>query len=99
MLVADLLHSCANERVAAAAVCSIGGVFACTMQTAAEREGVSPGTLASRLVRGFAAKATERDWRDLHMSLRGHDLPMLAGLQTIVERETRRTIPAADLAA
>jgi hypothetical protein len=90
MLVADLLHSCANDSVAEAAVCSIGGEFTARMQEEAVRQGVSVGRLAAGIVRDFARLATERDWRELTEATRGHDFPVLAGLQVILSRPSYR---------
>lgn len=95
MLVSDLLHSCTNDRVAAAAVSSIGGAFACHVQSRADAHGTTMGAYAAGLVREFAIGATERDWRDLVNAVRGADHPVLAGLQLIVDRRgasTRFTI-------
>lgn len=89
MLVTDLLHSCANDRVAEAAVFSIGGDFVDFIRAEAEDEGVSVGQFTARAVRAFALAATERDWRDLTSAVRGHDLPVLAGLQLILTRHRR----------
>lgn len=86
MLVSDLLHSCTNDRVAAAAVSSIGGAFASHVQSRADDHGMTIGVYAARLVRDFAIGATERDWRDLVNGVRGADHPVLAGLQLIVDR-------------
>lgn len=88
MLVSDLLHSCTNDRVAAAAVCSIGGPFAFHVQASADRHGVTIGAYAARMVREFAISATEREWRDLVIACRGADHPVLAGLQLIVDRRS-----------
>lgn len=88
MLVSDLLHSCTNDRVAAAAVCSIGGAFASHVQTEADERGLTIGAYASSMVREFAIGATERDWRDLVVACRGADHPVLAGLQLIVDRRS-----------
>lgn len=93
MLVTDLLHSCANDRVAAAAVSSIGGNFALQVQSAADDHGLTVGAYASRVVRAFAAAATERDWRDLTIVVRGQDHPVLAGLQAILSRRTSVMVP------
>lgn len=91
MLVSDLLHSCTNDRVAAAAVSSIGGSFASHVQARADDHGVTTGIYAARLVREFAIGATERDWRDLVLAVRGTDHPVLAGLQLIVDRRGSST--------
>ena len=89
MLVADLLHSCANDFVAEAAVSSIGGEFTTQMRAEADRRGVSVGHLASTGVRSFARMASERDWRELTEATRGEDTPVLAGLKVILLRQTR----------
>ncbi len=86
MLVSDLLHSCANDRVAAAAVLSIGGTFASRIQREADERGVTVGVYASRIVRDFADGAGEREWRDLVSAIRGQDHPVLSGLQVILDR-------------
>lgn len=107
MLVSDLLHSCTNDRVAAAAVSSIGGAFASHVQSRADDQGVTMGAYAARLVREFAIGASERDWRDLVLAVSGADHPVLAGLQAIVERRSagvcvtirHRQIPATMAAA
>ena len=91
MLVSDLLHSCANECVAEAAVASIGGDFAHAVQDAAEEQGVSAGFYAAAKVRRFARIATERDWRELVDALKGEDFPVLTGLRTIVTRSEQRS--------
>ena len=89
MLVSDLLHSCANDRVAAAAVSSIGGDFALHVQNLADDEGASVGSYTARVVRAFAMGATEREWRDLVFAVRGQDHPVLAGLQVIIGRRSQ----------
>ena len=90
MLVADLLHSCANDSVAEAAVASIGGDFTTEIRAEATRRGMSVGHLASSVVRNFARVASERDWRDLNEATRGEDTPVLAGLRVILSRQTER---------
>lgn len=93
MLVSDLLHSCAHEGVAEAALSSIGGTLAATVQAEAQARGVSVGSLVSTRVRDFRRDASERDWRDLAGALRGHDLPVLSGLGVIM---TRSKLPGAE---
>jgi hypothetical protein len=93
MLVSDLLHSCANECVAEAAVASIGVRFAAELQAEAEDNGVSVGYLAATCIRRFAREAGERDWRDLLDAVRGQDFPVLSGLQMIVAKRPRERRP------
>lgn len=89
MLMADILHSCTDEGIAAAAVASIGGPFAMTVRTEADRRGVSVGALTASLVSSFARNASERDWRDLMLAMAGSDVPVLTGLQAMAERALR----------
>lgn len=90
MLVIDLLHSCGNERVAAAAVGSIGGTFEARLRGEAGERGVSVGALVADMVRTFAREAGERDWRDLSQTVRRQDFPLLAGLQVVVAKVSQR---------
>lgn len=86
MLVSDLMHSCAHEGVAEAAMASIGGPLAARVQAEAHVSGTSVGALVAARVRSFARDASERDWRDLADAVRGHDFPVLSGLGVIVSR-------------
>ncbi len=90
MLVADILHSCTHEHIAAAAVASIGGDFAAAMRSAAVRSGLSVGALTASIVSGFAIDATERDWRQLTDAMADEDQPLLSGLRAIAERMLRK---------
>lgn len=89
MLMADILHSCTDEGIAAAAVASIGGPFAAAVRAEAERAGLTVGALTASLVSGFARDASERDWRELGVAMTGADQPVLAGLQAMAERALR----------
>lgn len=89
MLMADILHSCTDEGIAAAAVASIGGPFAAAIRAEATRSGLTVGALTASLVTSFARDATERDWRDLSAAIMGADHPVLSGLQTMAERALR----------
>lgn len=89
MLIADILHSCSNERVAEAAVRSIGGDFADRVSALARRCDVPVGLLVGKLVRRFATDARERDWRGVMVAIAGDDVPVLAGLRAILEAMMR----------
>ena len=89
MLMADILHSCADEGIAAAAVASIGGPFAAAVRAEAGRTGLTTGALTASLVSGFARDASERDWRELTAAMAGADHPVLAGLQAMAESALR----------
>ena len=89
MLTADILHSCSDEGIAAAAVASIGGPFAAAIRAEAMRSGLTIGALTASLVSSFARDASERDWRELSAAMAGADHPVLSGLQTMAERALR----------
>lgn len=89
MLVSDILHSCGNERVAEAAVISIGGEFADRLRALASRCEITVGDLVGRLVRRFAIEAAEPDWRFVTAAMDGKDLPVLCGLKAIVDTMMR----------
>lgn len=90
MLMAEILHSCADEGIAEAAVASIGGAFASEMRAEAARSGLSVGALTGDLISGFAIDATERDWRQLAAGMEGADHPVLRGVQSMAEAMLRR---------
>ena len=86
MLVKDVLNSCLHGEVAEAAVVSIGGQFAGQVKSSAKAEGQSIGEFTSSRVRQFSQFATERDWRVVASRMRGEDLPLLAGLEALMQR-------------
>ncbi len=94
MLIADILHSCSNERVAEAAVASIGGEFADQVRALARRDGLAVGAFVGKLVSRFALDAHERDWRLVVVAIGSDELPVLAGLRAVLEAMIR-TQPAA----
>ena len=91
MLMSDILHSCTDPGIAAAAVASIGGTFAAAIRLEADRRGLSVGALTASLVASFARNASERDWRDLSAAIAGADQPVLSGLQAMAEHALRHS--------
>ncbi len=85
MLARELIHSCSNEHVAAAALACIGGVLALRVRTAAELDGLTPGAFAARAVRQYRFRKGDSAFADLAAVIRGDDAPILAGLRHIVE--------------
>ena len=85
MLVSEIVNSCSNEKVAGAALASIGGAFAARVVAFAESEGVEAGRMAAALVRRFAQNAVAVDWQVLRLAIAGTDQPVLAGLRHILE--------------
>jgi hypothetical protein len=84
--VEEIIHTCSNEKVAQAAVASIGFVFARRVKTAAESQGLTLGAFAARVVHEFGRAADERERRVVRGSMERSDHPILSGLKTILER-------------
>lgn len=89
MVVQDIMNSCSNEKVAEAAVASIGGAFARRVRETATRRGVRPGALAASAVLRFRSSARPGEFEALQSALSGDDLPLLRGFALIVEPELR----------
>jgi len=87
MMLSELVRSCSHEKVAEAAVASIGPGFRRMVEEAARSQGLTLGGFAASRVRNFARKAEDQDWLDLATHLNGADMPILAGLRYILESE------------
>jgi len=85
MLTRDIVHSCANSKVAAAALASIGGAYNARISLIAAENGQEPGAFVAGLVCDFAKQASGGDWARLEYSLRGSDFPLLQGLRHIID--------------
>lgn len=85
MLRAELIRSCTHEKVAEAAVLSIGDAFRDRVLLLARVSGQTPGAFVADLVRRFAEDASEADWEALAGAIAGRDMPILCGLRWIVE--------------
>lgn len=85
MLRAEIIRSCSHEKVADAAVLSIGSDFHKRLELLAGATGQTPGSYASEIVRRFAREALEEDWEALSDAIAGCDMPILCGLRWIVE--------------
>jgi uncharacterized membrane-anchored protein YjiN (DUF445 family) len=85
----EIVHTCSNEKVAQAAVASLGSDFATRVRTEAERHGTSMGTLVAKIVREFGeiADATER--KAVCRAMHNTDQPILSGLRFILEGRLR----------
>lgn len=95
----EIVRTCSNPKIAAAAVISIGGDFARNFSGEALRRRMSPGDLAASLVREFAAAADEIDFNRVAAAAEKTDLPILYGLRYILERAVEREAPARRYAA
>jgi hypothetical protein len=84
MSIDELVHTCAHEEVATAAVFSIGLSFAGKVAFAARSHDVSVGAFVAQAVRLFAINAQDAERRHLAASMRNQDQPLLAGLHCIL---------------
>ena len=85
MVIHDIMNSCSNEKVAEAAVASIGGAFARRVRETASRRGIRPGALAASAVLRFRSNAQATEFEALQQAVAGDDLPLLRGFAFIVE--------------
>lgn len=85
MLIADMIHSCSNDKVAQAALACIGGLFAERVTDVAKKNGLSAGRFVAIVVRDFARRAD----MEAHAALQSHmsraDTPLLHGLRQLLE--------------
>ncbi len=84
-LVAEIVHTCSNEKVAQAAVASLGTEFASKVDATARLSGMSVGAFAARTVRQFDRNVGEKDRQALREAMRGADQPILFGLHQILQ--------------
>jgi hypothetical protein len=87
VLLDEIVHTCSHEKVAQAAVASLGFAFLLRVKRAADRRGVSIGAFAANVVREFGEDAQVRERRAIVRAMHKADQPILRGLQTILERE------------
>jgi hypothetical protein len=84
MLIDELVHTCAHEDVAKAAVFSIGLPFAGKVASAVQFQNLTIGAFVSQAVCRFAATAKEDERESLIAEMDGKDQPLLAGLYYIL---------------
>mgnify|MGYP007004380965 CR=1 FL=1 len=94
MLRAELINSCSHEKVAEAAILSIGGEFRDRVALLARASDVSTGHYAAQCVRRFAEEANEQDWEALSAVIAGCDTPILHGLRWLVETMLDGELPS-----
>lgn len=84
MLLGEVLRTCANRKVAKAAVQSIGQRFACEVEAKARRRAMGVGQYVSETVAQFARCGDEAALRSVRMAMEGAQEPVLAGLQRVM---------------
>lgn len=96
MRLREVLHTCANEKVAEAALLSLGGPFARTVADTAAKRGVPLGLFVAALARHFENQAGTCVWTQAEQAMRGADQPVLVGLYVILAQGLLRdTLQAA----
>lgn len=83
-LIAEMIHSCSHEKVAHAAVASMGSGFAGKVGITAGAKGLSIGAFTARAVREFEKIGGEQEKQALRAVMEGADQPILIGLQHIL---------------
>jgi hypothetical protein len=84
MRLREVIHTCSNDKVAEAALISLGGAFAEIVAVAAARRGVPRGRLVAELARDFERYAGTCVWARAEQAMRGADQPILVGLSVIL---------------
>lgn len=84
-LISEIVRTCANERVAQAAVASLGSEFADRVGATAKATGMSVGSFTAKAVREFDRRGGEAERQVLRDIMRGADQPILAGLHHILQ--------------
>ena len=85
MEIEEIVATCSHPKVASAAVFSIGGAFRSRMALLAEASGVEVGEFVARRVREFGESVDMCDRRGMRHAVARHPMPVLGGLQLIVE--------------
>ena len=84
MLIEEIVRTCVNERVAQAAVASIGRRFAGDVAKAASNNGMTVGGFTAFSVERFARQGDEGELRSVAAAMNNAQEPLLAGLHRIL---------------
>ncbi len=91
MLRCEIIRSCSHEKVAEAAVHSIGPAFRDRVALLATASNMPSGVYIARLVRRFGEEASDAEIAGLDRVVAGADMPILEGLRWIVDVMTDGT--------
>src|SRR3984893_13661302 len=83
-MIAEIIHTCSHEKVAQAAVASMGSGFAGKVGVIAGANGLSIGAFTARAVREFEKIGGKQENHARRQPMNGSDQPILAGLQLIL---------------
>jgi hypothetical protein len=92
-LIAEVVHSCSNEKVAQAAVASIGSEFAGKVKATASVYGMSPGAFTAHTVLQFDRNCGGEEKQALRRMMKGTDQPILFVLEHILKPVVDRVAP------
>ena len=84
-LIKEVVHSCSNEKVAQAAVASIGSEFAGKVRATADVYGLSLGAFTARTVIQFDRTCGGEEKQALRRMIQGTDQPILIALEHILK--------------
>ena len=84
MLLVEIVKTCSHEKVAQAAVASIGVEFEQSVERAARERGMRAGSFVASTVRCFGRMAGDDEWAGLAHAMAGEDMPILSGLRHIL---------------
>jgi hypothetical protein len=87
VLLDEIVHTCSHEKVAQAAVASLGFAYLARVKRAADQRGVSVGAFVAGVVREFSEDAQAHERRAVDRAMDKADQPVLCGLRTILERQ------------
>lgn len=85
MSIDEIVHTCSNEKVAQAAVASLGFDFARRVRIEAENHGTTTGALVARLVHEFGETTDLDGCRAIKLAMVKADQPILSGLRVLLE--------------
>lgn len=98
MMLDEIINTCMNDKVAEAAIASIGVGFRDNVRRLADARDMEAGVFVASLVRKFSWRADEMEKRALYVAMDGAQAPILAGLryivETIINEERRRDMSA-----
>lgn len=89
--ITEILRNCSHEKVAQAAVASLGYSFARKVEAAACAKGMSIGRFTAETVDNFDRFSDHRRKDALGEAMKGADQPILIGLQHILTPVVEQT--------
>lgn len=85
----EIVHTCSNEKVAHAAVASLGFDFASRVRSEAESHGIAMGSFVANIIRDFGEAADAGERKAVYRAMDRTDQPILCGLRFILEGRLR----------